>query len=171
VLASSAPLRGPISATPIAGIASFTGVIVDSAGTGLELVASSNGLADATSDPFDIVFGDARLGELTATPSRADADGISTVRLVLTVTNAAGIPIAGLQVTLTATGTGNVFGMASGVTDAQGVFTTTLASTVAERKIVTADRSRRGRTDVRSLTCVHAGVPTRPFHRCRRRSC
>ena len=60
------------------------------------------------------------------------ADGVSTTTLTVTVDDANGNPVAGQAVTLTSTGSGDVFGANSGSTNASGVFSTTLASTSAD---------------------------------------
>src|SRR5262249_20185023 len=53
----------------------------------------------------------------------------------LTLRDAAGVPVGGQSVTLTATGTQNVFApAASGATDTNGVFTASLSSTTAQPK-------------------------------------
>ena len=71
-------------------------------------------------------------------PFGALADGTDTVTVTALVKDAAGNPILGRPVTLSATGAGNVFASASGMTDASGIFSTTLASTIAEVKTLTA---------------------------------
>ena len=75
---------------------------------------------------------------LTATPGSVTADGVSSTTLTVMVEDASGNAVAGTAVTLSASGGGNTFGTISGVTNAQGVFTTTLASTVAQSETVTA---------------------------------
>jgi hypothetical protein len=76
---------------------------------------------------------------LVASPSSVAAGGSST--LTVTAKDAFGNAIAGQAVTLGATGTANTLTPASGMTDANGVFTATLSSTKAEQKTVTATMS------------------------------
>ncbi len=72
-----------------------------------------------------------------AAPASISADG-GTSTITVTALDADGNPIAGATVVLAATGTGNTLTQPSGPTNASGVATGTLASTVAEAKIVSA---------------------------------
>jgi hypothetical protein len=75
---------------------------------------------------------------LTAFPASVRADGTSSALLTLTLRDAAGAPVGGQSVTLSATGTQNVFSpSATGSTDGNGIFTASLSSTTAEPKTVT----------------------------------
>ncbi len=51
---SGAALSGTLTAAAVNGVATFTGLRVDKVGADLTIVASSTGLTDGTSDPFDI---------------------------------------------------------------------------------------------------------------------
>lgn len=75
---------------------------------------------------------------LDVTGSPARADGVAAVSLALTLRDAFSNVIAAAPVALSVSGTGNTLGAASGVTDASGRFATTLSSTRAEAKTVTA---------------------------------
>ena len=75
---------------------------------------------------------------LTASPAPVTADGSSTTTLTVTVEDAHGNAVGNTAVTLSASGIGNTFGTISGTTNAQGVFTTTLASTMAQTETITA---------------------------------
>ena len=75
---------------------------------------------------------------ITASPTTVLADGTSTTTLTVTAKDAAGDLMSGATVTLSATGTGNSFAPVSGVTDANGVFTATLDSSVVENETVQA---------------------------------
>ena len=76
---------------------------------------------------------------LTASPSTVTADGTSTTLLTVTAEDANGNLIPDATVTLTASGTGNTFTTPiTGTTNAEGVFTTTLSSTVAQNYTFTA---------------------------------
>jgi len=81
----------------------------------------------------------AALSTVVATPS-ADvvADGATLSTITITVVDTHGNPISGKTVQLAATGTGNTVVQPAAVTDAAGETTGTLASTVAEDKVVTA---------------------------------
>src|SRR5206468_667478 len=73
---------------------------------------------------------------ITATSPIAAASGTSTI--TVTAKDEFGNPIAGATVVLAATGTGNTGRPPSGTTNASGVTTGTLSSTVAESKTVSA---------------------------------
>jgi len=92
--------------------------------------------------PDGIFLGDPSASAATSTiradPSSVPANRTSTTRFTVTVKNAAGTPISQEAVTLTSSGKGNKFSLATGLTDEQGVFTATLSSTWAEAKTVTA---------------------------------
>ena len=76
---------------------------------------------------------------LTATPAVLVADGTTTTTLTVTAEDANGNPVSNATVTLTATGTGNTFtSPITGTTNAEGVFTTTLKSAVAQSDTFTA---------------------------------
>ena len=66
------------------------------------------------------------------------ADGISTTTLTVTVEDAHSNPVAHTAVTLSDSGSANSFGAISGTTNASGVFTTTLASTLVQNETITA---------------------------------
>ena len=66
------------------------------------------------------------------------ANGTSTATLTVTVEDASGHALANTAVTLSASGSNNTFGAISGTTNASGVFTTTLASTVVQNETITA---------------------------------
>jgi hypothetical protein len=76
---------------------------------------------------------------ITAAPTNLPADGVSTSLITVMLLDANENPIPGQIVTMTSTGTSNTFNPAAGTTNASGVFVTTLASTVAETKTVTAN--------------------------------
>jgi protocatechuate 3,4-dioxygenase beta subunit len=60
---------------------------------------------------------------IIASPSTVAADGTSTTTLTVTVEDVSGNPVAGQAVTLSSSGSANVFAPASGTTSASGVFT------------------------------------------------
>ena len=80
----------------------------------------------------------AATSSIVASPSTVTANGTSTTTLTVTVEDAGGHALSGTAVTLSASGSGNIFGAISGTTNASGVFTTTLASTVIQNETITA---------------------------------
>lgn len=90
---------------------------------------------------FDVVppGPDANLSTVTANPNMGvAANGTATTTITVTVVDAANCPLANQMVSLTSSGTNNTFNMATGMTNAQGIFTATLSSTTAETKTITA---------------------------------
>src|SRR5450631_2064142 len=75
---------------------------------------------------------------LLASPTPVTANGTNYTTLIVTVEDANGNAVSGSAVTLSASGSDNTFGAISGTTNSSGVFTTTLASTLAQTEIVTA---------------------------------
>jgi hypothetical protein len=80
----------------------------------------------------------ATTSSIVASSPTVTADGVSTTTLTVTVDDALGHAVAGTAVTLSGSGSANSFGAISGITDANGHFTTTLASTLAQTETITA---------------------------------
>ncbi|KAK1548257.1 hypothetical protein Q3G72_008940 [Acer saccharum] len=76
--------------------------------------------------------------QLTASPNSVVADGsaMSISTLTLAARDASSNPTPGLSVNVAVSGGNNVLGSATGTTDGNGIFTTTLASTRSESKTV-----------------------------------
>jgi hypothetical protein len=95
-------------------------------------------LADQPTVAFVASTPDATLSSATANPTvDVVANGAALATVTVVVRDANGNPIGGLTVALAASGSGNTLGQPSGPTDASGVATGTLASTVAETKALT----------------------------------
>lgn len=138
---SGGTLGGTTTVAAVDGTASFANLTIDNAATGYTLVATASGLSNATSDGFNIIVPpptiSAGLSTVAAAPSSISA-GTGTSTVTVTVKDPGGVAIPGVVVALSATGTGNTVGQPSGPTDANGVATGTLRSTVAGPKTVTA---------------------------------
>ena len=76
--------------TPTSGIATFTGVNVDKAGTGYTLIASCSGLPDATSSAFDITVGPAAKLAFTTQPGGGTPGTAWAIQPVVTIQDAGG---------------------------------------------------------------------------------
>lgn len=102
---------------------------------------------------------------ITANPN-ANLFNTGTALSTITVTarDAANAPIANRRVTLTASGTGNTLTPATGTTNASGVFTATLGSTVAGTKTLTATVDNLGTpvTITAMPTVTFVAVPPGP---------
>ncbi len=84
--------------------------------------------------------------------------GSGTSTITVTAKDASGNPISGATVVLSATGTGNTVTQPAGPTDANGVATGTLSSTVAETKTVSATAGGTAITQTATVT-VTAALP------------
>ena len=103
----------------------------------------------------DVVLGtaDADQSSIDATPATISAStGVSQSTIMVTARDGAGNTLAGVGVTLVATGINNTFGSTAGTTDANGVFTTTFSSTTAEVKTITATIGGAAVTDQATVT-------------------
>ena len=98
----------------------------------------------------------ASLSTVGASPAAITA-GSGTAAITVTAKDASGIAISGATVVLSATGTGNTLTQPAGTTDANGVATGTLASTVAESKTVSAKINGTAITATVAVT-VRAGA-------------
>jgi hypothetical protein len=137
----AAALTGTTTQNAVGGVATFPDLEVSQVGTGYTLVASSDGLTSATSAPFNITAGTLSVTntKVTASPGTAPADGSTLVTVTATAEDANMNPIAGVAVSLSSMGgSSDVFAAATGTTDASGVFTTTVTSTLAESDVITA---------------------------------
>lgn len=82
----------------------------------------------------------ASLSTVVALPSEIPDDGTTPATIIVTLLNADGDPVVGVPVaniSVTSTGTGNTITAVSAATDASGVASWTLVSTVAETKTIT----------------------------------
>jgi hypothetical protein len=109
--ASGATLSGTTTVTAIDGVATFTDLSIDTAGTGYSLTATSGSLLYATSDSFDVaaVTPVATTFVFTTQPAGATAGAAFTTQPVVSVVDANGNVVTGFTgaVTLAITsGTG-----------------------------------------------------------------
>jgi len=140
-------LGGTKTRAAVAGIVSFPGLSIDNAGVGYTLTASAAPpVTGASSNPFNIIAGGASASHstvLATTPITACNTGCTPgggTQSVITVTarDSLNNPIAGATVTLSATGSMNNLTQPATTTNASGVATGTLSSTVNETKVVSA---------------------------------
>jgi hypothetical protein len=103
-------------------------VNVHSGALGVEIRAGGGGGGGGVS---------ASLSTVSANPGSITA-GSGTSTITVTARDASGNPVSGATVVLSASGTGNTLTQPVGPTDASGVATGTLSSTVAESKTVSA---------------------------------
>ncbi len=133
-------LSGTATRAAVAGVATFSGLSIDKAGTGYTLQANSLALPPATSAAFTITAGGVSAGRslVSAAPATIPAStGSSVTTITVTARDAFDNPIQGAAVVLSSTGTNNSFTQ-PGATSSSGVTTGTLSSTRAESKTVSA---------------------------------
>lgn len=140
VRSNSGTLTGGGPVTSVNGVVTFDMLSVNRPQVGRALRAEAANGAAVESDLFDIILGDfsSATSTFVATPPNSIADGTSVVTLTFTARDTGGNTLANQPVSLMITGTGNTLGATSGMTDVNGVFTTSLTSTVPETKTVTA---------------------------------
>src|SRR5690349_12382563 len=156
-----ATLSGTTSIAAAAGVATFSTLRLDKAGTGYTLSATATGLTAAMSTSFNIIAGtiSASLSTVSATPGVITAStGAGAATVTVTAKDASGNPVSGATVVLAATGTGNALTQPVGATDATGVATGTLSSMVAEIKTVSATISGVAVTQTATVTVNPAAV-------------
>jgi protocatechuate 3,4-dioxygenase beta subunit len=157
---TGATLGGTTTVAASAGAASFSTLTVDRAGTGYTLAAQATGLTNAPpSSGFNVTAPpppvSATLSDVDVNPASIAAGESSTI--TVTVKDAQGAGLSGVTVSLAATGSGNTLGQ-PGPTDASGVTTGTLSSTVPGTKTITATAGGTTLADQPAVT-VSAGPP------------
>lgn len=123
---SGAVLSGTLVRQAVNGVATFSDLTIDKAGTGYTLVASSGNLAPVTSSAFNIdaSFG-AVLTIVAGDNQRAATGSPVPVAPSVRATDVNGNPVAGVAVTFSASDGGTVLPSSAIVTDASGLATLT----------------------------------------------
>jgi adhesin/invasin len=141
---SNGVMTGGDATQTVDGGVSFNMLTIDKPQVGYSIRAEVNsgpgsGAADET-HLFDVTVGDPSMvtSTLIAMPVNVVADGTSQTTLTVTLRDLGTNPVPGQAIALSVSGTGNTLGADGGVSDATGAFSTTLSSTVAEMKTVTA---------------------------------
>jgi len=138
---TGATLSGVTKRVAVGGVTSFPGLNLTRTGTAYTLAAVAPGLGPDSSITFAITPGpiSGTQSGVSATPGTITASsGSSAATIAITVHDGYGNTVPGVSVVLLATGSGNALGQPAVVTDAAGIATGTLSSTVAESKTVTA---------------------------------
>jgi adhesin/invasin len=127
--AASTDGAGQLSAT-LASTSSGTKSVSITSPAGLETLSSSVAFTCSGADDTN--------STLSTSVSTVTADGVSSTTVTVTVRDASDTPnvCAGLPVSIDVSGSGNTVSPVSGTTDASGVFTATVKSTVAEGKVI-----------------------------------
>jgi hypothetical protein len=152
-------LGGTTTVPASGGVASFSTLSIDAPGTGYVLTASAAGLNSATSSAFDVTPAPPPVAPdqsaIDASPTTITAGGgASASTITVTARDAGGNPVSGVAVVLSATGSGNSLMQPAGPTNASGVATGTLSSSVAEPKTISATAGGTLITETASVTVV-----------------
>src|SRR5207249_8764663 len=107
---SGGTLAGTATVAAVSGVATFSGLSIDKAGTGYTLVASSSGLTDPTSTAFNITAGSATQLVFTGQPSNTAAGVAITPAVQVTARDGQGNTATGFA----RKGTGAIGGNAWG---------------------------------------------------------
>ncbi len=127
----------PTGATDANGVA--VGAVRSSVAEDKTVSATINGIAVTQTGTLTVTAGgpSASQSQVIATPATFVA-GSGTATITVTVKDGLGNGVSGVPVTLSATGSGNTLTQPAGPTDANGVATGTLSSTVAQAKTISA---------------------------------
>ncbi len=144
-------LTQPSGATNASGVA--TGTLSSTVAEPKTVSATISGTAVTQTASVTVTVGAVSAAQSTVAPSpTALTAGSGSATITVTVKDASGNPISGATVVLAASGTGNTLTQPSGPTNASGVATGTLSSTVAQAKTVSATANGTGITQTASVT-------------------
>ena len=124
--AGSGTLTGGGAVSPVSGVATFSGVSIDKAGTGYTLSTSAASVTGATSSAFNITAGAAAKISISVGDGQSATvnTAVATAPAVL-VTDANGNPVAGVSVNfVVGLGGGSLNGTNPATTNASGIATT-----------------------------------------------
>jgi protocatechuate 3,4-dioxygenase beta subunit len=135
---ASGTLSGTLTQAAAGGIATFSNLAINNAGSGYTLVASSAGVSNATSSAFTVTTTapSASLSTVGANPTSFTAGGSSTI--TVTVKDGQGNAMSGVTVTLSSTVGGDVITQPASATNGSGVTTGTVGATSAGSRTLTA---------------------------------
>ncbi len=97
----SGTLSGTATVSAVNGVATFSGLSIDKAGTGYTLTAASSGLTGATSGTFNITFAAASQLVFTTQPGGGTSGAAWTTQPVVTVLDAFGNTVTNSTVSIT----------------------------------------------------------------------
>src|SRR6266542_956780 len=150
-------LTQPAGPTDAEGVA--TGTLASTVAGSKGVSAAANGTRSEETAALEVTAGpvSAAQSALAASPSSIPV-GTGTATITVTARDASGNPISGATVVLAATGSGNTLTQSSGPTDAIGVATGTLSSSVAESKTVSATINGTAVTQTATVTVTSGSV-------------
>jgi hypothetical protein len=130
-----------------------TGTLSSTVAQAKTVSATANGVAITQTASVTVNPGPVSAAQSTVGAAPASiAVGSGTSTITVTAKDASGNPISGATVALAATGSGNALTQPSGTTNASGLATGTLSSTVAELKTVSASVNGTAITQTAAVT-------------------
>ena len=150
-------LTQPAAKTNTSGVA--TGALSSTVAETKTVTATANGMPLDQAATVTVTTGGVSPSQstLAAAPSSVVV-GSGTSTITVTAKDAAGNPVSGATVVLAATGSGNALTQPAGPTDANGVATGTLGSTVPEVKTVSATANGTAITQTATVTVTPGGA-------------
>src|SRR5437667_305910 len=150
-------LTQPAGPTNASGVA--TGTLSSTVAGTKTVSATAGGVAITQTAAVTVTAGgvSASQSTVTASPTSITA-GSGTSTITVTARDANGNPVSGATVTLSATGSGNTLTQPAGPTNASGVATGTLSSTVPETKTISATAGGVAVTQTAAVTVTAGGV-------------
>ena len=151
-------LSGTTPVAAVGGLATFSDLSINAAGTGYRLRADATGLTGVSSVVFNVTGSpptgvSPALSTVTADPSTITAGPGNVATITVTAKDASGNPVSGATVTLAASGSSNTLTQPA-ATDVNGVTTGTLSSTLAQPKVVSATIDGVAITQTATVTVV-----------------
>ncbi len=145
---ASGTLSGTKTVAAVGGVATFSTLNIDNAGTGYTLVASATGLTGATSNTFNITSGAASTIAINAGDGQSATVGtaVSTAPSVI-VRDASNNPVSGVSVTFAVATGGGSGTVLSATTNASGIATVgswTLGTTAGSNTMTATSGSLTG---------------------------
>ena len=142
---ASGTLSGTATATAVAGVATFSNLGINNAGTGYTLAASASGLTGATSSAFNVVGAAAKLAFTVQPTNVAVGSSISSVAVSVEDSSGNVVPSATNQITI-AIGTNPASGTLGGTAQVSAIagvatFTTLSINNIGTGYTLTASAS------------------------------
>ncbi|HET7449750.1 MAG TPA: invasin domain 3-containing protein, partial [Gaiellaceae bacterium] len=158
---SSGTLSGTKTVSAVSGVATFSTLSIDKAGTGYTLTAAATGLTGATSSSFNINVAavSAAQSTVSASPTSVAADGSTTSTITVTALDAFGNAVSGQAVSLGGSPGTSTITTVSGTTNGSGVATFTAKTTTAGSYTYTATIGATTVLQTASVTFT-PGTPT-----------
>src|SRR5207248_224311 len=154
---SGLPEAHPVTTTNASGVA--TGTLSSTLAESKTISATINGVGITQTATVVVNAGTVSASQSTMSATSPITAGSGTSTITVTARDASGNPVQGATVVLAATGGGNTLTQPAATTNASGVATGTLSSTLAESKTISATIDGVGITQSATVV-VNAGPAT-----------